>query len=148
MPSQPCSLASIMYLVHSHVKGYSVSGPPHWLPKLVYGGSLYWSQPNNKVSSVIPNNCGVLQGAVLSLFLLTLHTSYLYSESLASFFKYADDVIRHPCKDSKGIFTINNALKCVSDWSGDNGLNHYPNKRVQYSPLRTMLILTPISKLT
>ncbi len=58
----------------------------YWLTKWVHGGSLYWSQPNNKLSSVIPNNCGVLQGAVLSSFFFTLHTFYLYSESLASFF--------------------------------------------------------------
>ncbi len=51
---------------------------------------------------------------------------------MASFLKYTDDVvIGHPCKDSQGIFTINNALKCVSDWSGDKGLNLNPNKCVQ-----------------
>ncbi len=48
----------------------------------------------------------------------TAHTSNLYSKSLASFLKYAGDaVIGHPCKDSQGIFTINNTLKYVSDWS-------------------------------
>ncbi len=63
---------------------------------------------------------------------LSLHTSNLCSESLAAFRKYADDVvIGHPCKDSLGIFTINNALKYVSDWSGDNGLNLNPSKCVQ-----------------
>ncbi len=67
------------------------------------------------------------KGAVLSPFLFTLHTFDLYSESLASFLKYADDVvIGHPCKNSQGIFTIKNALKYVSDWSGDNGLKLNP----------------------
>ncbi len=70
--------------------------------------------------------------SVLSPFFFILHTSYLYSESLASFLKYSDDVIiGYPCTDSQCIFTINNALKNVSDWSGDNGLNLNPNKCVQ-----------------
>ncbi len=83
---------------------------------MVTGRSQY-TRLKNKTSSVIPNNGGVLQGAVLSPFFFTLHTSYLYPESLTSFLKYADDVvIGHPCKDSQGIFTINNALKYVPDW--------------------------------
>ncbi len=62
----------------------------------------------------------------------TLHTSDLHFESLASFLIYSDDVvIGHPCKDSHGIFTINNALNYVSDGSGDNGLKLNPSKCVQ-----------------
>ncbi len=34
-------------------------------------------------------------------------------------------------KDFQGIFTINNALKYVSEWSGDNGLKLKPTKCVQ-----------------
>ncbi len=37
-------------------------------------------------------NCGVLQSVVLSPFFFTLHTSDLFSESLASFLKYANEV--------------------------------------------------------
>ncbi len=97
-----------------------------------YTGRSQYTRVNNKTSSAIPNNCSVLQGAVLSPFFFTLHTSDLYSESLTSFLKYADDVvIGHPCKDSQGIFTINTALKYVSEWSGDNGLNLNPSKCVQ-----------------
>ncbi len=85
----------------------------------------------------MPNYIGILQGAVLSSFFFTRHTSGLYSKSLASFLKYADDVIiGHPCKDSQGIFIINNAFKYISDWFGDNGLNLNPNKCAQcmFSP--------------
>ncbi len=102
-----------------------------WIRNYLSGRSQY-ILANKKISSVIPNNCGVCQGTVLSPFFFTLHTSDLYCESLASFPKYADDVvIGHPCKDSLGIFTINNFLKYVSDWSGDNGLNLNPNKCTQ-----------------
>ncbi len=102
-----------------------------WVHNYLTGRSQY-TRVNNKTSSAIPNNYGVLQGAVLSPFFFTLHASDLYSESLASFLKYADDVvIGHPPKDSQGIFTINNVFKNVSDWSGDNGLNLSPNKCVQ-----------------
>ncbi len=95
-------------------------------------GRSQYIRVNNKTSSVIPNNCGVFQGIVLSPFFFTLHASDLYFESLSSFLKYADDVIIvHPCKDSQGIFTLNNAFKYVSDWSGENSLNLSPNKYVQ-----------------
>ncbi len=44
----------------------------------------------------------------------------------------ADDVvIGHPCRDAQGLSIINNALKYVSEWSGQNGLNLNPNKCVQ-----------------
>ncbi len=102
-----------------------------WVHNYLTGRSEY-TRVNNKPSSAIPNNRGVLQGAVLSPFFFTLHTSDLYSESLASFLKYADDVvIGHPRKDSQGIFTTNNALKYVLYWSGDYGLKLDPSKCVQ-----------------
>ncbi len=57
-------------------------------------------------------------------FFFNLHASDLFSESLVSFVKYADDVvIGNPCRDAQGLSTINNALKCVSEWSGQNGIN-------------------------
>ncbi len=102
-----------------------------WVHNYLAARSQY-TRVINKTSSVIPNNCGVLQGAALSPFFFTLHTSDLYSESLASFLKYADDVVSgHPCKDSQGIVTIYNALKYVSDWPGYNGFNLNPSKCVQ-----------------
>ncbi len=75
----------------------AATNPPYWLVKWVHnyftGRSQYiWA--HSKVSSTIPNNCGVLQGAVLSQFLFTLHTSDLFSQSLVVFFKYADEVGR------------------------------------------------------
>ncbi len=64
--------------------------------------------------------------------LFALHTFYLFSETLASFHKYADDVvIGHPWRDAQGLSIINNALNCVSEWSGKNGLNLSPNKCVR-----------------
>ncbi len=98
---------------------FPASNPPHWLTKWIHNyltGRSQYNRVNIKTSSVIPNNCGVLQGDVFSPLFFTLHISDLYAESLASFLKYADDVvIDHPCKDCQGIFTINNALMYVSD---------------------------------
>ncbi len=114
---------------------FAATNPPHWLMKWAHNyltGRNQYTRVTNKTSGVIPNNCSVLQGAVHSPFFFTLHTSDLYFESLASFLKYADDVvIGHPCKDSQGIFIKSNALKYVSDWSGDNGLKLHPSKCVQ-----------------
>ncbi len=102
-----------------------------WVRNYFTGRSQY-IRAHNKVSTTIPNNCGVLQGAVLSPFFFTLHTSDLSSESLVSFLKYADDVvIGHPCRDAQGLSIINNALKYVSEWSGQYGLNLNLNKCVQ-----------------
>ncbi len=56
----------------------------------------------------------------------------IFSDSLVSFLKYANDVvIGHPCRNAQGLFIINNALKYVSEWSGQNGLNLNPNKCVE-----------------
>ncbi len=96
---------------------FAATNPPQWLMKWAYnyltGRSQYYQyiRVNNTTSSVIPNNCGILHGAVLSPFFFNLHFSYIYSESLVSFLKHADSVIiGHPCKDSQGIFTTNNVL--------------------------------------
>ncbi len=64
---------------------FVVTNPLRWLMKWVL--NYFTGRANNKVSSASPNNCGVLQGAVLSPFFFALHTSDLYSESLASFLK-------------------------------------------------------------
>ncbi len=119
-----------MHVVCYNVKGYSTS----LLPQILHIGWLNGSTitslvvanifGHNKVLSTIPNNCGVLQGAVLSLFFFTLHTSDLFSESLVSFLKY-------PCRNAQGLSIINNALKCVSEWSWQYGLNLNPNKCIQ-----------------
>ncbi len=42
---------------------------------------------HSNVSGAISNDCGVLQGAVLSPFFFTLHASNIFSKSLASFLK-------------------------------------------------------------
>ncbi len=101
-------------LHHGLLDKFAATNRPQWLMKWVHNYLTSHSQDirvNNKTYSVIQNNCGVLHGAVLSPFFFTLHLSYLYSESLVSFLKHADDVvIGHPCKDSQGIFTINNVL--------------------------------------
>ncbi len=120
-----------MLLIHCQVKGYST----YWLVKWVHNyftGRNQYIRVRNKVSCTIPNNCGILQGVVLSPFFFTSHTSDLFSESLVSFLKYADDVvIGNTCSDAQGLSIINNALKYVSEWSGQNGLNLNPNKCVQ-----------------
>ncbi len=98
---------------------FAATTPPHWLMKLIHNyltGRSQYIRVNNKTSSAIPSNCGVLQGAVLSPFFFTLHTSDLFSESLVYFLKYTDDVvIGHPCRDAQGLSIFNNALKYVSE---------------------------------
>ncbi len=130
-----CSIAFNILPRRGLLDKFAATNPPHWLMKWVHNyftGRSQYIRVNTKTSSVILNNCGDLQGAILSPFIFALPTSDLYSESLASFLKYADDfVISHPCENSKGIFTINNALKYVSHWSADNGLKLYPSKCVQ-----------------
>ncbi len=48
---------------------FAVTNSPNWLTKWVHNyftGRSQYTRAHNKVSSTIPNNCGVLQGAVLS----------------------------------------------------------------------------------
>ncbi len=40
-------------------------------------------------------------------------------------------MIGHPCRDAQGLSIIINALKYISEWSGQNGLNLNLNKCVQ-----------------
>ncbi len=57
---------------------FAATNPPYWLVEWVHNyftGRSQYIRAHNKVSSTIPNNCGVLQGAVLSPFFFTLHTS-------------------------------------------------------------------------
>ncbi len=123
-PWKLCFSTSEMHLVHCHKSLLLVDKTGAQL--------LYYSQP---LPSAIPNNCGVLQDAVLSPSFFTLHTSDLFSESLASFLKYAsDDFICLLFKDAQGISIINNALNYTSGWRGENGLNLNPNKCFQCFP--------------
>ncbi len=59
---------------------FAATNYPHWLMKWVHNyltGRSQYTRVNTKTASVIPNNCGVLQGVVLSPFFFTLHTSDL-----------------------------------------------------------------------
>ncbi len=50
---------------------FAPTNPPHWLMKWVHNyltGRSQYTRVNNNTSSVIQNNCSVLQGAVLSPF--------------------------------------------------------------------------------
>ncbi len=74
---------------------------------------------HSKVSSTIPNNCGVLQGVILSPFFFTLYTSYLFSESQVFLLKYADNVVLSQLfRDAQSLYINNNALKYVPEWYG------------------------------
>ncbi len=114
---------------------FAATNLSYWLVKWVHSCFTGLSQcirSHNKASVTIPNNCGVLQGAVLSSFIYTLLTSDHFSESLVSFLKYADDVvIGHRFRDAQVHFIINNALIYASTWSEKNDLNLNPNKGVQ-----------------
>ncbi len=142
--SKLCSLILATRFIHCHVKFY----PTKLLPQIPHIGLLNGStitgrcqsiRAHNKVSSTIANKCGVLQGAVLPPFFFTLHTSDLFSESLVSFFKYADDVaIGHHCRDAQGLCNINNALKYVSEWhDGQRQMNEAGKCIRENSALRT-----------
>ncbi len=128
---------------------FSATNPPYNLVKWVHNyftGRSQCIRAHDQVSITIPNYCGVLQGAVLSPFFFTLHNSDLFFDSLVSFPRYADDVVNgHPCRDAQGLCIINNALKYVSEWSGQNGLNLNLNKSVQCAfSLKRMLVPTLI----
>ncbi len=59
----------------------AATNPPYWLVKRVHNyftGRSQYIRARNKAPSTIPNNCGFLQGADLSQFLFTLHTSDLF----------------------------------------------------------------------
>ncbi len=59
---------------HRLLDKFAAPNPSYWLKKWVhiyFTGRNQYTLANNKVSSAIPNNCGVLQGAVL------FHSSYL-----------------------------------------------------------------------
>ncbi len=67
----------------------------------------------------------------------------------ASFYHFGTVDIGNPCRDPQGISIIYIALIYFSEWSGDDGLNFNPKKcTIAFSPLRAMMLPTPISKLT
>ncbi len=101
------------------LNGFTATNLPYWLVEWVHSCFTRLSQfirAHNKAPATIPNNCGVLHGAVLSPFSYTLHTSDLFSESLVSFIEYADDVVNsHSFMDAHVHFIIINAFKMACE---------------------------------
>ena len=63
-----------------------------WLSNDFQDRKQYTCIGGAKSSSVL-NNCGVLQGAVLSPFIFSFHHGALQSSNACSLFKYVDDLV-------------------------------------------------------
>jgi hypothetical protein len=74
-------------------------------------------------SEAISNNCGVLQGAVLSPIFFSLHTDSLISTNSNVVIKYADDtVIAGKCRENEDAVIFQQSVDDVHKWSDENGL--------------------------
>ncbi|VDL93982.1 unnamed protein product [Schistocephalus solidus] len=113
----------------------SASGSPGWVVSWFEG---YFTSRNQFVqsgkwqSTVLSNNRGVLQGAILSPHLFSLHPDDLRSPNECLYIKYADDmVVGHPLKNQTHLQCLKDGLDHVSAWSSDNGLQLNHEKSVQ-----------------
>jgi hypothetical protein len=93
-----------------------------WMHNYFSGCSQFVSA-NGRSSSVIPNNYGVLQGAVLSPLLFSMYTDSLKSTNSNAIVKYADDTViagKVKCvSDSEG---FQNSIQEICSWSSQNDL--------------------------
>jgi len=79
--------------------------------------------PGRKSSKIIPNDAGILQGAVLSPFLFCAHLHELRVPSPAALFKYADDLaLCGPYCHADEITRLLNELSRIAAWSAEHGL--------------------------
>jgi hypothetical protein len=84
---------------------------------------LQYVSANGQHSDTISNNRGVLQGAVLSPVLFSLHTDSLTSVNSNNVVKYADDtVVAGKSSDAADIENFQQSLNNIQKWSTENGL--------------------------
>ncbi|VDM05779.1 unnamed protein product [Schistocephalus solidus] len=111
------------------------SGSPGWVVSWLedyFTSRTQFVQSGKWKSTVLPNNCGVLQGAILSPHLFSLHTDDLRSPNDCLYIKYAEDmVVDHPLKNQTHLQCLKDGLDHVAAWSSDNGLQLNHEKSVQ-----------------
>ncbi|VDL87088.1 unnamed protein product [Schistocephalus solidus] len=109
---------------------------PGWIFSLLedyFTSRTQFVQSGKRKSTVLPNNCGVLQGAILSAHLFFPHTDDLISPNDCLYIKYADDmVVGHPLKNHTHLQCLKEGLNHVSAWSSDNGLQLNHEKSVLF----------------
>ncbi|BHF80866.1 hypothetical protein SprV_0702399400 [Sparganum proliferum] len=113
----------------------SACGSPGWVVSWLsdYFTSLtQFVQSGKRKSSTLPNDCGVLQGSILSPRLFFLHTDDLRSPNDCLLVKYADDVVvGHSLKSQTHLRSLKDGLNHVLAWSEENGLLINNQKSVQ-----------------
>jgi len=109
-------------------------GAPGWTTKWLsdyFTGRTQYVSSGRQVSASIPNDAGVLQGAVLSPFLFAFHLDSLACTN-GTLIKYADDlVLSGKCKTSADFNALSDNLVTISQWSTSHGLKLNAQKCVQ-----------------
>ena len=76
-----------------------------------------------KCSSLLPNNSGVLQGAILSPFLFSFYISDMPHPDCLALFKYADDISLVCACSSCSDFDFQRGLDLIVDWTTERALS-------------------------
>ncbi len=122
-----------MHLIHCHVKGYLT----RLLPQIPHIG---WLNGSTITWLVVANIFGhktryLARSQTAAVFFKVQFFPISFSLFILPIFslnnKFDDVVIGHTSRDAQGLSIINNALKYVSEWSGQNGLDLNSNKCVQ-----------------
>ncbi|BHF79320.1 hypothetical protein SprV_0602244000 [Sparganum proliferum] len=104
----------------------SACGSPGWVVSWLsdyFTSRTQFVQSGKRKSSTLPNDCGVLQGSILSPHLFALHTDDLRSPNDCLLVKYADDVVvGNPPKSQTHLRSLKDDLNHVLAWSEENGL--------------------------
>ena len=98
-----CSLNALSWIIYCRSIWYLVNSLSHFFQKLERQGGFFcrlssyfrdrkqYTYIDGAKSSLVSNNCSVLQGVVLSPFLFSLLLKDLQSPNSCSLFKYSDD---------------------------------------------------------
>ena len=117
-PFNTISRSRILFqLCEDGVEGWLIN----WLQNY-FSNRLQHVRVANEASSSLPNNCGVLQGAVQSPFLFNCYTSSLRSPNEVTLIKYSDDLtVCHAWKTDGDSQLLGQAVTEVLEWSSENG---------------------------
>jgi hypothetical protein len=107
------------------ISNLETKGVAGWLTKWIanyFSNRTQFVQIGGKSSASIPNNCGVLQGAVLSPFIFASHLDSLMSDNVL-LLKYADDLtVGSPAKSDEQCRILSDEMQVIFTWSKENGL--------------------------
>jgi hypothetical protein len=105
---------------------FSIIGIPKWVIAWIadyFQNCFQFVTANGRKSSSIPNNHGVLQGAVLSPALFSILTDSLTSNNSNLILKYADDsVIAGQLKSADDFKEFETSIEDMCSWSRTNNL--------------------------